>query len=118
MPQATSSTSEITPPVAKRLHGPPEPSPVPRAQRAGDDEIQALAKHVRRAMPEQRLGTRTPPRNAPFRIDDNDGVIRHDPILHRSTADPRNFRIWNVPAYCPASSSYVSAGARLHLLAD
>jgi hypothetical protein len=28
-------------------------------------------------MPEQRLGTRTPPRNGPVRIGDDDGVIRH-----------------------------------------
>jgi hypothetical protein len=36
----------------RRLHRPLEPRPVPRTQLRGHDEIQALAKRVRRVMPE------------------------------------------------------------------
>lgn len=90
----------------RRLHGPAEPSPMPRTQRARHDEIQALAKRFRRAMPEQRLGTRTPPRNVPDGIDDDDGVICHNSHRVPRNNGSRNIRI---PAAVGVSPTSVAA---------
>jgi hypothetical protein len=50
---------------------------VARSECIRHDEIQALAKGGRSTVPEQDLGTGTPPRDGPVRIGDDDGVIRH-----------------------------------------
>jgi hypothetical protein len=74
-----------------RVHCPVKPGPMTRAECIRNDEVQALAKGGRRAVPEQHLGTGTPPRNGPVGIGDNDGVIRHVtyPALLRNQAEQR-----------------------------
>src|SRR5580658_5739884 len=52
----------------RRPHRAPEPSPMAGPQRLGDNEVQALPERSHRAVAEQRLGARAPPRDLPVRI--------------------------------------------------
>lgn len=72
-------------PHARRLHCLLEPGPMARPERIGHDEVQALAERGHRAMPDQRLGTGTPPG---IGLRPGCGPLGGEPLIPRRTPFP------------------------------